>query len=73
MDWSDLLKVVHNEFVSQGEDGEIETSDAFQGIDAVLSLSATDGGVQTAVTLGDIIDVEDDSRIMAGEITITVP
>lgn len=73
MDWSDLLKVVHNKFVSQGEDGEIETGDAFQGVDAVLSLSATDGDAQTAVTLGDIIDVEDDSRIMAGEITITVP
>ena len=72
MDWSDLLKVVNNVFVSQGTDGEIETGRSFQGIDAVLALTADDGDSQTASALGDVIDVEDDARIEAGEITITL-
>lgn len=71
MDWSDLFKVVNNLFVSNGADGEVTVGRAFQGIDAITALSATATG-QTADGLNEVIDVEDDARIEAGEVNVTV-
>lgn len=73
MDWSDLFKVCNNLFVSNGVDGEVTTGRAFVGIDAITALAATVAAPpQTADELNEIIDVEDDARIEAGTVTITL-
>ena len=71
LEWSDLFKVVHHVYSSHDEDGQINVGQQFVGIDTVTVLEATDG-VTTITTLGGEIDIEDDSRIMAGTITVTV-
>lgn len=71
LEWSDLFKVVHHVYSSRDEDGQINVGQQFVGIDTVTVLEATDG-VTTITTLGGEIDIEDDSRIMAGTITVTV-
>jgi uncharacterized phage protein gp47/JayE len=71
LEWSDLFKVVHHVYSSHDEDGQINVGQQFVGIDTVTALEANDG-VTTITTLGGEIDIEDDSRIMAGTITVTV-
>jgi hypothetical protein len=68
LEYSDVLRFFQNLYDPAADDC---IGQAFKGIDEILELTVS-GGQQTATKIGDRILVEEDWRIEAGEIDITV-